>query len=49
MTNGNREAAEGAEWTWPAWLIVPAALWPALVLAAYLRLAALPVLLRFEN
>ena len=44
MTNGNREAAEGAEWTW---LIVPAALWPALVLAAYLRLAALPVLLRF--
>jgi len=42
LTRDAEEEPQG----WPAWKVLPAALWPVAILAAYVASAVLPLLLR---
>jgi hypothetical protein len=46
MTNAPTDEVQTEAPEWPAWKVAPAALWPVVIVAAYLGIAVLPLLLR---
>jgi hypothetical protein len=45
MTDASADEVRTETPDWPAWKVAAAALWPVAIVAAYLRIAVLPLLL----